>query len=78
MEGFGYTTMLFNDNAAIDDYTQSVDYATGTKKLCFGVVMAKNNVNNKYQYLLRYNVSNTPGKEDIPTTNAQRVDQILE
>lgn len=77
-EGFGKSTLLFKDNQAIDEYTQAVDYAIGTRKLCFGVVMEKNNIDNRYQYLIRYNVSNTPGKEDIPTTNARRVDQILE
>ncbi len=69
---------MFKDNEAIDDFTQTSDYGIGMKKLCFGVVMQKNNVDDKYQYLLRYNVSNTPGKEDIPNTDDERVDQILQ
>ena len=72
------STKMFEDNEAIDAFTQTSDYGIGKKKLCFGVVMQKNNVGDKYQYLLRYNISNTPGKEDIPNTGDDRVDQILQ
>ena len=72
------STKMFTDNEAIDDFTQASDYGIGMNKLCFGVVMQKNNIDDKYQYLLRYNVSNTPGKEDIPNTNNERIDQILQ
>ena len=68
--------MYFDDNQGIDDYTQQADYATGDKRLCLAVVMEKNDVNNKYQYLLRYNISTAPGREDIPDPSDGRIDQV--
>jgi hypothetical protein len=76
MKGFGFSTMVFTENQAIDAFTQEDDYGIGTKKLCLGVVMQQNNINNRYQYLLRYNESNVPNSQDIPNPNGDRIDQI--
>jgi len=74
--GFGKTVQVFEDNQAIDDFTQQTDYATGNKRLCFAVVVQQNNINDKYQYLLRFNISTAPGKEDIPDPSGSRIDEI--
>ena len=67
---------MFKNNEEIDDFTQEVDYATGKKRLCFAVVVNKNNVNNQYQYMIRYNISTAPGQEDIPDPNDGRINVV--
>jgi len=66
-------TKLFDSFEEIDDYVRTNDYATGDRRLCFGVVVTKNS-NHEYEYHLRWNISRLLGNEDIPkTTNAEKV-----
>ena len=68
-------TIIFNSNADIDAYTSSNDYTQDGKNLCFGVVMNKNNIDDKYEYSLRFNLSQYRNK-DLPDTNAERIQPI--
>jgi hypothetical protein len=64
----GYKTKFFQDNEAIDAYVNDLSYS-GRERLCFGVVMEKNNVNNEYEYHLKFNASMYDGRtKDIPGT----------
>jgi len=67
---------LFQDNQAIDDFTQLRDYGSMDRRLCLAVVMEKNNIDNKYQYIMRYNTSLLPNKEDIPLTTNERTNLV--
>lgn len=70
--------MGFANDDEIDAFVRSEDYAKGTKNLCFGITMSKNNVNDEYEYSLRYNMSIGYGGDDIPNTNIiQRVNPVL-
>ena len=73
---YRYPTEMFETNQDIDDYVQDIDYSYGDHRLCFAIVMDKNNVDDKYRYLLRFNTSLLPGREDIPETNSARVKEV--
>lgn len=69
--------MLFASNQEINDFTSSSDYTFDGKNLCFAVVIGKNNVDNKYEYFLRWNVSGYE-EPDIPNPNDEenRITQL--
>jgi len=71
-------TRAFANNQEINDYTARTDYATLStirETICFAVVINKNNVNNNYEYMLRFNTSSY-GTVDLPDTAGKRVDKI--
>jgi len=78
IEKAGFTTKAFNSNDEIDDYTSQEDYeslSVTKETLCFAVVINKNNVDNQYEYMLRFNVSNYGGG-DLPNTGNSRVETL--
>jgi len=74
----GFTPRAFKNNQAIDDYTSQTNYASISntiETLCFAVVINKNDVNNQYEYMLRFNVSGYDDP-DLPNTADPRVNKI--
>ena len=72
-----FKTKSFQNNKEIDDYTSQANYAYLSSKketLCFAVVINKNDVNNQYEYMLRFNVSTFGG--DLPNPANDRVDNV--
>lgn len=67
---------MFDTNEDIDTYVEGINYSIGDDRLCFGIVMDQNNVDDKYRYLIRFNTSLLPGSEDIPNTNSPRIDEV--
>mmetsp|Transcript_24372 Transcript_24372/g.21540 ORF Transcript_24372/g.21540 Transcript_24372/m.21540 type:complete len:1036 (+) Transcript_24372:413-3520(+) len=58
----------------MESYVTDNDYSLGDMRLCFGVVFPDNmGANNEYEYTLRFNVSTTPGNEDIPSTLEDKI-----
>lgn len=74
----GFTTQMFENNDELDNFINSPGYGEGDNTICYGVIMQKNNIENKYEYLLRYNVSLLNNTDDIPNTNAQIIEEIEE
>ena len=70
--------MYFSSSQAIDDYVDKTSYArlSATQEtLCFGIVFNKVDVNNQYEYMLRFNVSGYDDP-DLPDTADRRVDEV--
>ena len=66
-------TQYFASVEEIDAFTSRNDYAsTANLRLCFGVIVSKNNVNNKYEYSFMFN-NTMSGDEDVPKTSGQRI-----
>jgi len=68
-----YDTIIFDSMDAMDSYTTSNDYTQNGKNLCFGIVMSKNNIDNTYEYYLRFNLSQQFGNKDIPDLDSPRI-----
>lgn len=67
-------TMYFNDIDAINAFTSQGDYASSPElTLCLAVIVNKNNINDKYEYSLMFNTSQTDGDVDIPKTSSPRI-----
>jgi len=63
----GYQYIFFDSDNDIHDFVRSSDYGKSfNSRLCFAVVLTKYNVNNEYEYILRFNTSNGDHPE---TTN---------
>jgi len=74
----GYDMTSFKNNEEIDDYTSQLKYASlsgSGKTLCFAIVINKNNVNNHYEYMLRWNISSWDDP-DLPDTSLNRLDPL--
>lgn len=54
---YNFTVEEFVSNADMETYVTASDYSKGSKRLCFGINMVKNNQNNQYEYQLRFNTS---------------------
>ena len=68
--------MMFNNNEEMNVYTSDLRYAkTPDFRLCFGVNIAKNNIDNVYEYHLRFNISSID-QNDIPETDQDRLNKM--
>lgn len=66
----GLDVQYFGSVAEIDAFTNRNDYAsTANLRLCFGIIVNKNNVGDKYDYSFMFNTTN----DDIPRTSEQRI-----
>jgi ATP-binding cassette subfamily A (ABC1) protein 3 len=71
-----YTTIFFNNNEEIDQWTQSGDYLGvlpdgSRKQLCFAVVFDKTDRLN-YEYSFRYNITGNPATVDHVSTDSKK------
>lgn len=69
---------MLESNNDINSIVQAPGYGTGDNKICYGLVMQKNDVDDTYEYLIRYNVTLLTGTstQNIPNTNGQKIEEI--
>ena len=73
-ETIKFDTLFFDSIEQMDEYIEDKDYKD-KQKICFGIYIFESN-ENRWDYALRFNITNHFYTSDLPSTNGKRINYL--